>query len=271
MLLAFIPVLLYLSIFFKSTNNEVIEFLLFSNVLGNIILTLTSLPFILMFLSRYHHRRQYDYAHITGIKSFILPASLAILSVTGFVVALTYQPYGPYSAQKQPLLVTIDESNEFRSQVRFLSPEPIGTSTFMVNGQAFPLVDAGRSVLIDTEPSITFNLSSKQRPLFNRTERLIQLTLNENATNINLTLISSNTLGIIDANYPTVNQDNNRIQIFVGRNPPNPLNLRLVSESTDAFQLVVNASFNNNQLSSTSDNFILSSRHLASATFNIGN
>jgi hypothetical protein len=268
-IVASVPLALYTFHFFAMPFYDIIDIFLFSHIFGNILISLTIFPVLLMGLSLYHSRRQkrklYFYSSFTSL--YLFPVS----ALAAFLLIFLYQPYGAESREKQPITVMLDEEAGIgRATARFLSPAPIGTAVFTIYNNTFPFQDIGRSVLVNLPVTTQFELTATSQPLLNRTQTNINLRVSSNPVRLELLLIADQPLGVIDCNYP-LSIDNpveypNHAVIYVGKNPPNPLYLRIISERNINFQLRVTAFFEQAPINTDSSRFVITSTHQASQT-----
>ncbi|MCL2519548.1 MAG: hypothetical protein FWE37_00895 [Spirochaetaceae bacterium] len=241
---SYLPLTYVFIVFFITPFFNIAEPLLFSPIWGNLFISLVIFPNLLMALSIYHKQRSLQKRQ--AYQNFFSFVFLPLVVIVTFLLIYNYVPYS--RGEPQPILVILEEEvNINRATLRLLSPEPLGNIDITIEDTHLPLVNLGRSALINLTPSTNFSLQASSAPILGRNQTQINLYSNRTPTRIELELIADRALGSIDANYPiaigSLAETPNMATIFIGKNPPMPLQLNLIHERGLNFTLQITAFF----------------------------
>ncbi|MBF9015544.1 MULTISPECIES: Zn-dependent exopeptidase M28 [unclassified Oceanispirochaeta] len=241
MILSILPQFLVLIFLFSRDYTGVYEFFILSRVRGNWLLTFLTLPFIcqLSSLSFYHHH--YDKSRQeakTALMTFTLGLSTAFLIY--------------YSAQLNPYdkgylqIVQLEDVMNLDRNIRELSlssTDDMGSGFIIHNDKVIPLEDGGENLRIQGDV-----IESSLETIWESNEfldrRLIDLTIESllEPEEIILELKSDAPLVLYDCPFPyEIQPDLRSGRIYIGLNPPMPLNIPLVFSKNSKPDLLITA------------------------------
>jgi len=244
MLLSFIPQFSVLLFLFSRDYNSVYELALLSRVKGNWILTVMALPLICMIssLGFYHHH--YNKSR-QEMKTALMTLFLAFTMVLMIYFSYQLKPFSSRFKQQLILEDKIDMDTRLR-EVTLKSSGKIGDGTLMINNKALPLTQIGNELRvqgeIDGHPLV---LSWSVDEFLDR--RLIDLTISaeKDPDEIKIFIVSKDPIVLYDCPFPyEIQPDLKSAQIFIGINPPMPLNIPLIFSKSSKPSLSIKLLYN---------------------------
>ncbi len=245
MFASIVPQFLFLIFLFQREYTAVYEYFILSRITGNWLLTFFALPFIsqLSSLSFYHHH--YDRSRQEA-KTALFTLALAVITLSMVYFSGQLDPYARGYRQVLEMEDLIDLNRETR-EISLESSDPIGSGRIIYNNRTIPLADTGRSLRIQGEMiESSLNISWKTREFLDR--RLIDLIIESPLApeELEIQINSVKPLVIYDCPYPyEIMPDLRSARIFIGLNPPMPLEIPIVFSKDSAPDLNITAYKNN--------------------------
>ncbi len=240
LILSIIPYIIGLVIIAGEPYSIIIERMLVTRISGNLVLTLLLFPIILTVTSLNYWRQHY---HRTR-QSVLTPAASLTLSLTAVITLfwiINLTPFDIDNPQPVELIDHIDLKNGDR-RLEMVSPGPIGDVEMTLDGVKYPLESLGRRA----EVRMPFNRSPlsvefKARTFLGRRTLSGTVSGESNPNNLSFRIQSGSPFTLHDANFPyEMAPSGKNAEIFVGDNPPFPINLRItVSDDADLTLTVV--------------------------------
>ncbi|MDC7232339.1 MAG: hypothetical protein PQJ58_03850 [Spirochaetales bacterium] len=239
--LSVVPQITVLIFLYSRDYSTVYNFFIFSRIRGNWMLTFFTLPLICQIssLSFYHHH--YDRSRQearTAVMTFF------IALVTAFMIYYSTQLDPHRRGYRQ--IVQLSDTLYLDRGVRELSLnsiDSIGSGQIIHNDAVIPLEDSGKSLRIQGDITRSYlEISWESREFLDR--RLIDLTIESeiDPDEIRLMLESEDPLILYDCPYPyEIQPDLRSARIFIGINPPLPLNIPIVLSGNSAPDLLITA------------------------------
>lgn len=244
-----LPQFLFLIFLFRRDYSSVYHYFILSRVRGNWIMTFFALPFIcqLSSLSFYHHH--YDRSRQEAKTAlFSLALALVTLSMTYFSGQL--DPYSRGYRQVLEMEDLIDLNRGIR-EISLDSSDPIGNGRIIYGDRSIPLADTGRSLNIRGEMvDSSLDISWETRTFLDR--RLIGLKIDSplKPEELSIEITSDIPLVLYDCPYPyEIRPDLKSGRIFIGLNPPMPLEIPLVFSGDSEPELKITAFRNDSDYS----------------------
>lgn len=247
LILALIPYIMIFSAILTQPYMAVWEFLLLNRIFGNLLNTLALLPIILAIASLNYWQPHYRSAYR---KALVSPATL-VMSLAA-VITLTWLPrLAPFDKEHlQPVKLTdhIDLINNER-WLNLESPGPIGNAEFIVDGELYRLEELGRQASIRTEGGrAPLSIESSGQSFLGRQTIDIELSGEKQPHRLHLEIRSANPFTLHSASMPfEMAPSGQTAAVFVGDNPPFPLNFQLTVSSKAEITLSVMAVWRNPQ------------------------
>ncbi|NIZ18809.1 acyltransferase [Entomospira culicis] len=240
--LAPVMIIFFASDFFNHAPPAIAQLFLFDSILGNIILLFIFAPIFMLIMSHFNHRKRLRLHRLPPYISFVI----YIVAIIGLYGVLRY--YHPYrQSEKEPLWLVASESGfgqRRQSTARIWSIQRLGDLKLInnTNQKELALVDIPNLVVdgIPIEPSgYDFTLNVEFEEILNRTASNITLGNLEQVEYLDLYIRSDRNFGVVSANVPMDIIDQQNVVIFLGKNPPSQIEIRLISN--DPFRLQVRA------------------------------
>jgi len=228
MILSVLPQLAVLLFLFSRDYISVYELALLSRVKGNWLLTFMALPLICMIssLGFYHHH--YDKSRqemMTALLTLLLALSMILM------IYFSYQlePFSTRFRQKMILDDRIDLDNQ-RREVTLESDGSIGNGTLIIDSNRIPFSQIGNVMRIQGEiAGHPLDISWTLEEFLDR--RLINLSISSeyDPDEIKILISSDEPFVLYDCPFPyEIQPDLKSARIFIGINPPMPLNIPLI-------------------------------------------
>jgi len=223
-----LPLIIICYIIFTHPYLEICSFLLTSRISGNIFLTITIMPSLMLIssLNYYHHR---FHRHRNSFRNIL---TMLIWGSFTFLILYNINNSIPYSLlNKQPVYIdeVIDLDNMSRS-ILLNSPSPIGDIQLQLDEQTMALQNVGRKAEI-TAPMIDdlLNITEEISTFLDRLSLNYTIRAKGSPEQVNIRLISEKPIIIFDSNYPyEIASDGKNIDFYIGKNPAFPLELDLI-------------------------------------------
>jgi hypothetical protein len=229
--------------FFTLPELKICEEIVFSLGLGNLLFAIIIMPFILLlirirFLFRYSRRK------LRPSISFILGINLAlVMSVLAFYILL----FNPYSSDNLQVIYTqrkIDVTNKINSLV-LKSEAPLNRLEVYYKQQEYVIDTREReyTILLHEYPNL-FSYNVQSIGFLNRKNMKILLQPQGDPLKIDVQVISEDEYVLYDANFPVFrHRSGKQYAIFIGNNPPNPLNLELTLPKNRKFKVLLSIEY----------------------------
>nr|MDA3938046.1 hypothetical protein [Spirochaetia bacterium] len=203
---------------------RVIELILLSPVLGNLIITATLIPIALMifrlqFIFHPHNNRR---AKIITIGSDIF---LGILSIYLFIYLATFNPY--IKGRLQPITITENISLDHSTRnILFESTEPLGEFSYTSLSINNIINTSENSYTIpDTVFERIPEINLTKKSFLNRTQYLITINSISKPDGITAMLDGEEDIFLFDSNFNVLNIDDKTAEFKIETNPRLPLNI----------------------------------------------
>lgn len=215
--------------------------LLFSPIVGNLVLALVILPFLMMFI-----RLDFLIRHpMPGQKSFAVQL-VTLLTATGVAVSLIYiQSVQPFDGENpQPVRVTHRmnaSTDEYLLEGE--SPAPLGVFPLRYGGETLEISTNDRSFTREMEESaLPWRIEQRSNSFLSRREHVVTIDTERRAYSIEARLRSTGDLVLLEANFPfELEPEIGRATFYIGRYPPNPLELRFTVTAQTSADLILQA------------------------------
>jgi hypothetical protein len=190
---------------------KVIELITFSPAAGNLILSLILLPFILASI-------RLDMLLHPSIKvTRFAPAVFGTISAGLLVLILIYNPFNDSNPQPVTIIKLIEENKT--DVIKIDSPAALPSRV---------REDLQNSIMHSVEEIDIINIQVESEAFLNRKIVRTILDLPESPEKIRVVLESENSITLFESSYPTTwFPSQNRLEIYIGKNPPAPLEFSL--------------------------------------------
>ncbi len=225
LVLSTVPVLLVFHNVFAEQATKVIEYLLLSPLWGNLFLSLLILPYLLMLI-----RLDFLFRHpsMSTQKRILINAGIITLSIS-FISFLYILGYDPYSGSThQPVQVREKISAESMLRVTSVSsPAPIRSLLLFEEDGSQDLVFNTRKAFFESNYDAPLLATSINLERFLDRDRFrISFSSEKQPDSLEITFHGTDEFLIYDIQYPyTLSDDGTRARVYIGRNPPIPLEL----------------------------------------------
>ncbi len=207
---------------FTLPSLKVIEFILYSRLAGNLLFALFVLPFVLMLI-----RLSLLHKHAVGKRQRIQHLSLLLFfGVSSLFFAVYIYLTDPWNHADQP--VYVEESIDLVSRTRYMqisSPAPIGDLSISGSGYNSELHETQRESLVpgSTIPEL-ISITEMIEPFLDRRRITLKIESIGFPSDMTAALTGDEQIIVYDANFPFSNlAREKRTEIYIGKNPPNPL------------------------------------------------
>ena len=212
---------------------------LFSGIIGNLLLAIILLPFILMFIRMRMLPGAFRKIKRRTRRITVLAAPSLIL----IVLLLTFLFYTPFNElKKQPVLAHYIIDREARSNtLKLTSPAPLGR-IYLADGSSLTSIESRLTsyVLPLGEFQDLLEIEETSRGFLDRRNISLNLAPRGKPFKLKLTLSSGEEFILFDANFPYIRESRGReYQILVGVNPPLPLLVQLTLPRDMMFDLSI--------------------------------
>lgn len=215
------------------------ETLLLSLVPGNLLLAFFTLPFMLMLI-----RMDYLIRHpIQGGRGFTLKLSTAasgFLTVAFVLYLVVHEPYGPENPQPIHAIELIDDDEETR-RLELESPAPLGELLVLYGDRQYDVSSELRELFLpQAEPRSILDVTVSEERFLGRhryTFTISPLTVRPSTVALRLTS-PEEPFVVYNSTFPYALRDQSRtLEVFIGRNPPVPLEVGLTIAPLSALSL----------------------------------
>lgn len=225
--LSVLPYLMALVVIIREPYSIIIESMLLTRISGNLVITMLLFPLILTITSLNYWRQHY---HGTR-QSVLTPAATLTLSLSAVITLfwiISLNPFNEEAPQPVNLVDHIDLRNGDR-RLEIISPGPIGNANLELDGNNYSLDNIGRRAEVRMPFNrIPLSIESRGRSFLGRRTITATISGEEHPSRLQFRLQSESPFTLHDANFPyEMASSGTSAEIFVGDNPPFPLNLRL--------------------------------------------
>jgi hypothetical protein len=236
LLLTPIPLLINILQILNYKMASIINKLLFSDIIFNVIMSLIILPLILLFLSLHHIKLT---KHIPTIIAPRILLILYIILISLYIFIYTQKYTINFNEKKQNVTIDIKEDiSRANSTITFSSRYNLGSFNFKFYNNPnlnIPIINANKVFKAYGQPVHNINIDVDNQSYNNYT--LLTITLNNiDILSYDLTLRSSNIIKVLDSSFPISIQDKlygRIINILTGRNPPSTLIVQMTIEKSN--------------------------------------
>ncbi len=245
LILAQLPYLIGAVVVVKEPYYPILQYMLLNRISANIILTLTLLPLIFGIVSLSYWRIHYQRIRLI----IVTPAAtltLSLMAIITLIWILGLHPYGPGSPQPVILIDDIDLVKGSR-KLELSSPGPVGDAVLSLDGIDYALEDIGRKAEIQTQPSIIpLKMEETSRTFLGRRTVAVTIRGDDAPSSLEISLHSLSPFTLHEANYPFgMSPSGTNAIIYLGANPPFPLDLRFTVNGDAKLVLRAVASWKN--------------------------
>ncbi|MDC7227840.1 MAG: hypothetical protein PQJ61_13830 [Spirochaetales bacterium] len=213
---------------FTLPSYRVIELLTLSPLQGNLLISVVIMPFILAAI------RIAMMTHLSRKITRLLPAFLSSISAALLVLILFYSPFSESNPQPVNIIETIDSSSG-KSNINIESPDELSPET-------------SKLIVLETDQTdrafgkIDYKLETES--FLNRKITRTIVDFPEQPEKLSLTLYSDETLTLYESNYPAQwLPAQKRLEVFIGNNPPLPLEISLTLNKNASAVYTIEAEF----------------------------
>lgn len=213
---------------FSLPSLSVIELITLSPLYGDLLISIIIMPFILAAI------RLELLSPLSGKLTRLLPALLGAASAGLLVVILFFSPFNEMRPQPVNITETIDENNDSR-KLEIDSPHRLPED---VRAKITEIVEAAPEFTEKTE------LALQTKSFLNRKIINTEINFADRPEKISFTLYSDEPLTLYDSNYPAEwLPGQKKLEVFIGSNPPLPLNISLTLNRTAEAMYSIQADF----------------------------
>ena len=213
---------------FNLPSLSVIEYITMLPVQGNLLISLVIMPFILAAI------RLEMLAPLPHKITRLLPAVLGAASAALLIVILFYSPFNEENPQPVRVTEVVDLNSETR-EFKFDSPSRLNTATHD------KIIDA---VARSDEEEMNMDINVQTKPFLNRKIIDTSINLSLQPERISLTLNSDSPLTLYESSFPAQwLPAQKRLDVYIGNNPPIPLQISLTLNRTARPEYRVEADF----------------------------
>ena len=245
LLLSIIPALTGLIVVIREPYSIIIKYLLLSRITGSLILTLLIFPIILAITSLSYWRFHYDRTR----QSILTPAATLTLSLSAVITLFWILGLKPYSMENPQPLNVVDRIDLVKKDRRLeiSSPAPIGSIDLSLDNKDYPLRDLGRSAEVRMPFNrIPLKVESESRSFLGRRTINVRISGESKPEKLTIHLNSETPFTLHESNYPSeMSPSGTSAEIFIGDNPPFPINLRFTVNNDADLKLSVIGSWQN--------------------------
>ncbi|NIZ46736.1 hypothetical protein PVA44_04390 [Entomospira nematocerorum] len=246
-LLAPLAVIYFMQDYFLQNTRQDTEFFLFNATIGNFLLLLTFSPSLMLGMSLFRQRRVIRMHRFPPYSNFIF--YIVMIFFTTFL--LRYDRIDE-KVQKQSVWLLAEEEIIGRrslANLRVWSGRNLGDIR-IVNHQT---TDEIRLVSVPTMMVSTIPIKSLGRDfriaisfeeVLSRTLTIIDLGGLDQAQYVDVMILSDRNFSGIDANFPFFAENARKIRLHLGKNPPENIQIRLISNDPLRIEARVTASYN---------------------------
>ena len=231
LLLSMLPHAIIIFIALSHSYTEVIAFLLLSRIRGNFIASLAVFPILLAIISLHYWDPHYKGTRRNNLLS---PIGLMV-SLSALVSLLWLINLKPFNTNNEQPAAIVDSIDSVR-QERYLeidSPAPIGNAEIMLDEIPFEITGLGRQAKVrmpyNNNP---LEIVSHSRSFLSRRSIDVEINGNKNPHRIIMEIRSPELFTLHSASLPfEMAPSGQEATIFIGDNPPFPLNLQMIVNS----------------------------------------
>ncbi len=218
--------------------------LLLTPVLGNFVLAVLLLPYVLLLLdltlSAEAPRR------IAGFLRRTAAAPAGVLVGALLLAALVFPPFGP----GRPQLIEVTRYVDLvagRSRIEVSSIAPLGTIRYADSGSVRTIRTRARSRLLPAEsPGELLQVRSSSVPVLDRQNVTFSVEPEGSPESIEVAVLSPDRFLLFDSSFPATREESGRVySLHIGRYPPVPLSIELTLPQGSRFTLAVRLTYDN--------------------------
>ncbi|NIZ40790.1 hypothetical protein PVA45_04625 [Entomospira entomophila] len=246
-LLAPLAVIYFMQDYFLQNTRQDTEFFLFNATTGNLLLLLTFSPSLMLGMSLFQQRRVIRMHRFPPYSNFIFYAVMIVV----MTVIIRYERIDEKGQQQSVWILAEEEVIGRRrlANLRVWSGKNLGDIRLM-NRQTdddIRLV-AVPTMMVSEVPMKTlgkdFRVTVTFEELLSRTLTIININELNNAEYVDVVITSDRNFSGIDANFPFSVENSRQIRLHLGKNPPENIQIRVISNDPLRIEARVIASYN---------------------------